>query len=320
MQRNISLDIARAISMLYIIGVWHLNNYTDFYNLQPYGEYIKNAALGLFMFLSGYLLGGRYIIKDRMSGYSFFKKRVLRIIPLFALSLCVSYAIGKIAFATIFTGLTGLAVFISPLPMTLWFVSMIIVFYLLFPLLSGRTRTQQIVVSLAITIFALFWTLLWGGLEKRFVYYFPCFALGVIIADIKICDILTRKRVIASLFIFVLLSVAYELSGLEWSDWRFIVGRPFISISGAAVILAFSGYLAKIKVISAIALPIAYASMCAYLFHRIIFKIFRDNIYWPQDGWIRLLYLALVCLPAILIAGYLIQYMYDKLMERISNK
>ena len=305
--------------MLYIIGVWHLNNYTGFYDLQPYGEYIKNAALGLFMFLSGYLLGGKYIIKDRISAYSFFKKRILRIIPLFALALYLSYVIGKISFSTLVLGLTGISVFIPPLPLTLWFVSMMVIFYLLFPLLSGRTRKQKIFLSLVITIAALLWTLYLGGLEKRFVYYFPCFALGVIIADIKIRDILNRKMVTLCIFIFVLLSCVYEFSGLEWSDWKFIIGRPFISTSGAAVILALSVYLSKIKGISGVAVPIAYASMCAYLFHRIIFKVFRDNIYWPQDGWLRFLYLALVCLPVILIVGYLVQYMYDKVMKIIHN-
>ena len=320
MQRESSLDIARAVSMLYIIGVWHLNNYTDSYSLQPYGEYIKNAALGLFMFLSGYLLGGRYIIKDRSSAYSFFKKRIFRIFPLFAVSLIISYAIGKIAFSTLFLGLTGISVFIPPLPLTLWFVSMIVVFYMLFPLLSGKSKKQQIFISLAITVIALLWTVYFGGLEKRFVYYFPCFALGVIIADIKICDLLNLKRAVICLLIFVLLSVVYELWGLNWADWRFIIGRPFIALSGAAVIIVMSMYLSKIRGIARISVPIAYASMCAYLFHRVIFKVFRDDIYWPEDGWMRLLYLSAVCLPVIISVGYLVQYIYDKIISKISVK
>lgn len=87
MDRDNSLDIARALSMLYIVGVWHLNNYTQSFDLAPWGEYVKNASLGLFMFLSGYLLGGRYVVKDTKSLWHFMKKRVLRIMPLFALSL-----------------------------------------------------------------------------------------------------------------------------------------------------------------------------------------------------------------------------------------
>ena len=56
-----SIDIVRSLSMLYIL-IFHCGNYTEEINFQPWGDFLKNGALGTFMFISGYLLGRKYTI------------------------------------------------------------------------------------------------------------------------------------------------------------------------------------------------------------------------------------------------------------------
>lgn len=59
--RNTTVDFLRAVSVIWIVGFWHLIGYS------PIREVGKNAvtlmatvaALGLFVLLSGYLQGGR---------------------------------------------------------------------------------------------------------------------------------------------------------------------------------------------------------------------------------------------------------------------
>ncbi|MEG2219325.1 MAG: acyltransferase [Muribaculaceae bacterium] len=318
--RDRSLDVARGLSMLYIVGVWHLNNYTDAFSLAPWGEYVKNASLGLFMFLSGYLLGGRYVVCDVGSFWRFLRGRVLRILPLFALSLLMYYNLGKISVGTALLSVVGLSTFIPPMPLTLWFVSMIIVFYLLFPLLSSGVLWRQVVVAVVISGVGLAMVLLGTGIEKRFVYYFPCFAVGVMLSRYKIPEILSREVVSLSLVGAVCASMLCWSTGLEWSDWRVILCRPVIAFGGAIVILWVSQYLARLRGVALCGGWIAYASMAAYMFHRHIYQYIRDHVWFPNDGLWRVMWLVFVCLPVIMLLGWLIQWVYDRALKLIIKK
>ncbi len=57
--RKVPIDVMRAVSMLYIVGFWHLLDYTKVvtwhYNLVTYR--LTVAALSLFVLISGFLTG-----------------------------------------------------------------------------------------------------------------------------------------------------------------------------------------------------------------------------------------------------------------------
>ena len=142
-----SIDIVRSLSMLYIL-IFHCGNYTEEINFQPWGDFFKNGALGTFMFISGYLLGRKYTIFHGIDAVkSFFINRAIRILPLFFLSLLIYLFMGYLSVKTVLLSMTGFSVIIPPQPPTLWFVSMIILFYYLFPIMSGQRISSVFMIA-----------------------------------------------------------------------------------------------------------------------------------------------------------------------------
>lgn len=310
MKRDRTLDLARSMAMLYIIGIWHLVNYTEMY-VVPYGEYITYSVLGLFMFISGFLLSGKYQIVDFKSTFLFFKKRVVRILPLFFLAISSYCFWGSVSWKTALYTVSGLSTLFPPQMGTLWFVSMVLLFYILYPLLWSRKNVNTILVG--IVIWSVFYCVdcVSNSIDMRFFYYFPCFVTGMVIAKMDLYKIITSlKAILMSCVLFFIVSIL--LLKMELNELLAVWGVIIVALSGLLLILACSYRIAK-HVNSYMVQYIAYASMAAYMFHRQIWSIIR-YIYWPEDGVGRLLFLIFICLPLILAAGYLIQYSYDKLI------
>ena len=142
-----SIDIVRSLSMLYIL-IFHCGNYTEEINFQPWGDFLKNGALGTFMFISAYLLGRKYTIYHGIDAVkSFFINRAIRILPLFFLSLLIYLFMGYLSVKTVLLSMTGFSVIIPPQPPTLWFVSMIILFYYLVPIMSGQRISSVFMIA-----------------------------------------------------------------------------------------------------------------------------------------------------------------------------
>jgi hypothetical protein len=318
MQRETALDIARTLSMLYIVGVWHLSNYTNVFDVGPFGVYIKNATLGLFMFLSGYLLGSKYIIRNLDSWLIFVRKRVLRIIPLLILAISFYVIKGSMPIKQALLAITGLSTFIPPQPSTLWFVSMVIIFYMLYPLFVGRRLVYQIIVF--VVLFAVLYFVKTNGMkmDRRFFYYFPCFIFGIILASKNLKKYGENWKILfCSLFAFILSIYFIKYVHIALSIYLL---RAIIATSGLFIVLFISYKFSACKFVVFIATHIAYASMGAYLFHRQILSVIRSYIYWPEDGYLRLFYLVFICLPLIMFTGYYIQFFYDKLLIKLSKK
>ena len=93
-ERNFSFDIARAIAMIWIVGFWHATDYSPQYafflkkqNFSFISSQLTATMLGTFMFISAYLLASKNTFASRFDITNYFKKRVVRIIPLLALSM-----------------------------------------------------------------------------------------------------------------------------------------------------------------------------------------------------------------------------------------
>lgn len=318
MERNRPLDVARSLSMLYIIGFWHLFGYTVMVERMPYGEYLKNATLGTFIFISGYLLSRRYLIEDFKSLKSFYMRRVIRIMPLFALALFSYLVVGFITPRTALLSLTGLSTFIPPQPPTLWFVSLILVFYVLFPLLSGKSVSRKLIIATIIFVVVFIADRLYGGVDRRFIFYWPCFAFGIILSGYKTDELFSKKIVaLGTSVIFILLSIVHLSDIIQLPQWLF---RSLISLSGTGMVISLSLVLARSASAANAAKHLSFLSMTAYLFHRQIIDLIEKFIFWPQDGVLRIVYLVLVCLPAVLIVSYFIQKVYDLIIDRLSGK
>lgn len=315
MERNSTFDIARAFSMLYIVGFWHLFGYSEMINRMPYGDYLKNATLATFVFISGYLLGYKYIIKSYKDLLYFFQRRIIRLIPLFALALFSYLIVGFISLKTSILSLTGLSTFIPPQPPTLWFVSMILVFYYFFAIMSGRKIIVQVLAAVMIFCIAFFADMYAINIDMRFFYYWPCFAIGVIFARVDLTRYLKSwSLLILTMMFFVGFSISHLCNFGSFPPWLY---RLLISLSGVFLILGLSQIISGIHIFARTGSVVSYLSMAAYLFHRQIIDLIEKYVYWPDDGWIRVIYLIFICLPIVLIAGYLIQKIYDGFVDWI---
>ena len=188
-QRDLSFDIARALSALWVVGVWHLFCYDksmDYANWTT--QQITDVFLSVFMFISGYMLG-----KYRFGGWSdvkvFYKKRFWRFYILYlvaSVSLYVGgWLIGNQMYATteqFVLSFLGLNVLFPPHLGTLWFISMIMFFYLITPLLSyqWKSRLVNYIVAIVLYVFFFVWREITGYVESYVFLMFPMYALGLL--------------------------------------------------------------------------------------------------------------------------------------------
>ena len=313
-ERDHTLDAARAISMLYILGIWHLNDYSKFLDIGFAGQYIKNATLGLFMFISSFLLGKKYRIEGLKDIKEFLAKRFLRIFPLFVLSVYSYHFFGLCSTSELVKSVLGVSVFIPPMLPTVWFISMLILFYFVFLSLGGKRPIKQISLAGGLMIvLGILESYNLIDIDRRFWYYFPCFALGSILSKFEVRDLLNRQIIGVSLIIVSIIIAAVELDVITVQPYL----RAVISICGVFLVLLFSHWIAKIRNSRRLLLFLAEASFVSYLFHRQAFHFFENAVFWPEDGFIRWCYLLFVCIPLILLFSYFLQRSFNKVMRSL---
>ncbi|MGV8077007.1 MAG: acyltransferase family protein [Methanosarcina sp.] len=204
----IAFDFLRALAILMIIPA-HLSNFLfstySKLGLYAFDPYLANMGLGLFIFMSGYLL---YYNTNSINSFkdvlSFYKKRLLRIFPLYwaaiaAFVLVFSVFAPKLnssfvfpnaqnvfGFSNVLTHVLGLQIFLAPAyasPMlTLYFIGLIIVFYAIYPfiiMLSKDAKNLLFVSSVVFLGFLLISRTL-HVIDHRFFMFFPIFVFGIL--------------------------------------------------------------------------------------------------------------------------------------------
>ncbi len=204
----IAFDFLRALAILMIIPA-HLSNFLfstySKLGLYAFDPYLANMGLGLFIFMSGYLL---YYNTNSINSFkdvlSFYKKRLLRIFPLYwaaiaAFVLVFSVFAPKLnssfvfpnaqnvfGFSNVLTHVLGLQIFLAPAyasPMlTLYFIGLIIVFYAIYPfiiMLSKDAKNLLFVSSVVFLGFLLISRTL-HIIDHRFFMFFPIFVFGIL--------------------------------------------------------------------------------------------------------------------------------------------
>ena len=315
-------DIARAIAVLWIVGYWHLRVYCGSDYINPHisfngDSYITNVILGLFMFISGILISKYKFDNIKKDCISFYKKRFIRFYLLYALSIILLYIMGYNSLFgrfCIFTSLTMLSTYILPQPRTLWFFSMIASFYLFTPFILKKVPS-----SLFFSFFIIYgcstilMVLLPRGIDTRFFWCFPLYFAGLCIGKKKDnLYFLISNHIGGICFAVFAIQILSIVKGYDCNFLQYIT-LPF----GIVFILYLSYLLSRLPIIF-ISDKIAYASMCAYLFHREIY-IGLMNIYklfgFNQPYWFSLI----TFLPICFIISYNIQIVYDKIATYISK-
>jgi peptidoglycan/LPS O-acetylase OafA/YrhL len=201
-KRLLELDILRALAIIMIVM-----GHTAYYVATPllavaYTSlefYIFFFGLSMFFFVSGFVLYYSHdAIVTTADVLAFWKKRMIRIYPLYWLALISifvldTYNIDKIMLDYSFTslliqflGLQALLAprFINPI-FTAWFVGVILLFYLIYPLIvypfrDGRHSIHLVFVSFAVLLPFILMRLAFDIIDFRFFLYYWIFVAGIL--------------------------------------------------------------------------------------------------------------------------------------------
>jgi peptidoglycan/LPS O-acetylase OafA/YrhL len=207
-KKIVAFDFLRALAIIMIIPA-HLSSYlfSSYGKLALYAfdPYFANMGLGLFIFMSGYLLYyNNHSINSLQSVFDFYKKRLLRIYPLYWAALATFVLVFSVfaprlnsgfvypnsenvfGFFNVFVHALGLQILLSPAhasPMlTLYFVGLIISFYAIYPLLIIFSKTtKQLLLYSFIIYFGLFSiSKAFNIIDHRFFMFFLIFVFGIL--------------------------------------------------------------------------------------------------------------------------------------------
>ncbi len=285
LERRYFLDAIKCISIIFII-LGHLGDYLEFPFLSRLNTEFYYVGLSGFIFSSGYLAYlNNPVLRTKKTIFSFYKKRVVRIFPLYLLSLFCFYLCFQLyhfvwTFNYNLSGwiihILGLQILLSPLyviPMfTLWFVGLILLLYFLYPAFCYYSESTRDLLLVSFVIFLLVLIIHYSLnlIHMQFFIYYWIFILGIFLAKSN-----------------------YNFNGIEFFIKRHIILLKFI-------------------------LTVSISSFCIYLFHRPLFSIFVTLLNSLNlDVYLHDLLLYLFVIPFIFIISYYIQIYYDKFVNKI---
>lgn len=335
---SVEIDIIKVIAII-IIVFGHIDNYlSDPSSIRTAGSYLVLIGLSFFFFASGYTLPMHNQRFEKVSDFlSFYKKRCIRIFPLYLIALATIILI--FGFLNISAGnatpynlsLLNVGVHIFALQALLpvfsmqamWFVSMIFIFYIIYPFVVLSTKKTKSLLICLLTIFFAFAALrfFFGLIDIRFFEYFPVFIFGVIASKNHLfSDTKFNRFIILSSFPLIITGL------LLFTGYRFVFNNPFgqyIIIPVFLIFITIFGYyVAKLcvphlkKSGESIISKMAYSSYAIYLFHlpllalllAILTCIFNNPV--TTD-----LLIIIFGIPSTIIAGYFIQCYSDKVLR-----
>lgn len=313
-KRDASIDWMRALSILYIVGFWHLHNYTTvlpWYRAAPFAR-LTVLALALFVLISGFLAGrsGRAISVRTVGDY--YKRRLLRIYPPYLMALIVFTVLG-LSQAAFLPSALMLTMIVPPPPFTLWFMTMIVLFYLAAPFLlaiAGQPlRLAAIVGSVWIALFAI--DGLGFDIEDRLLIYLPAFAAGLVLANAPWPG---KARLLAISGSLAAAGYALSLNAPGVDPDQSLWMALWATASAVFTFVALRQTLPRSRIVEELSL----GGFFLYLFHRPIYVILL-KVTGASAPWTREALLVCVGLPIAIVFGIAAQRSYDAMIERASR-
>lgn len=302
-------DIARALCVLYIVVFWHGHDYLgDNFALSTdltfVCERLTTIVLACFTFISGYFLR-KYKFEAFADVKSFYVKRIKRFYVLFFISALLLFLLKWMDLKCLITTVLGLGTFFTPSCRTLWYMSMLMFFYMLTPLLKQNRdflgiSTGKICSLVLFPILCVLYKI--GIVDIRILMYMPFYIIGIYSIDLEKCY---SKKIFVLSTVCLFVCFVLKLNGFLW--WYVYMFLGVVSLLNFCFICR--GILNN-KIIQ----NISYASMCAYLFHREFFEIVPEGFFYNGCGILTVLIASMV----VFYSSFYIQKFYDKLSA--SNK
>lgn len=316
-KRNYQLDLARALCVLYIIGIWHFNGYLheSFHysgNTLVYLHKVTYIVLGTFTFLSGFFCG-KYSFAKIADLKDFTKKRFKRFFLLLLFSSTLYFAFRWICFHQLIQIITGTNLFFGDSVPTLWFFSMIIFFYAITPLIKCNFKNDKWNYLIAVLIWIVLLSLSYKQLiDDRLCLYYPFYVGGAFYNR----SMIFGKNIKSKISIYLCLIISLVVLVIYTNN---VIADYIIILLGIILIIALS-YFAYSPQLLPIILFLSEGSMVAYLYHRQIFGIFKllsKLIYghiWLNIG------VAIIALISTFILSYYFQKIYNVLIQKYYAK
>ena len=313
--RKVPIDVMRAVSMLYIVGFWHLLDYTKVvtWHYNPVTYRLTVGALSLFVLISGFLIGRQDGGLARGEIWRFYKTRFWRIYLPFVIASGLFLAAGVSDALALFKGVTLVAMLLAPPPFTLWFVNMILLFYLIAPLLIGLRGNEAAYIALCTVIVGamVLYQAETGRMDMRLILYFPCFAAGIFLAARSLpsstLSLIGLSFLAALSLVPTLARASWRLEGDPWA-------APWALFGSVAVFVVVMRAGRNLKS-PAILTQFSEASFFMYLLHRPLY-LWMQNVWFPSTEKAQVPYLLFVCLPIIGIVAWLCQRAYTGFLQR----
>ncbi|WP_158024011.1 acyltransferase family protein [Methanosarcina horonobensis] len=191
------LDYLRALAILLVIFS-HIDNFAKSQFIETYDYYFAIIGLTIFFFISGYLLQYNDRIKSKKEISIFLKKKVIRIYPLYCVSiLCSLILFGylsldseivkpfnlNISYINILIHLTGLQGFFPQFHMPgLWFIGIIFLYYISYSIIVYFSKNNQELVMYSILFLFIFFVLKikYNIISMDFFRYYLVFLIGAL--------------------------------------------------------------------------------------------------------------------------------------------
>ena len=300
-------DLVRAVSMLWVVALWHNHLTTE--GTVAYA--ITIAALGAFTFLSGMLNSRKCEYPgDVRKAVRFYENRFLRLYPFYFLSCVSLYFIPGFMYSRrqLFFTLTDIACITNGFPMTVWYCGMILAFYVFTPLVGFQKTTRRKILCAA-GILAVLIAIRFGyRLEVRMIYYWPAYAAGMLVKDLK----RSWKALALSFACFAATIAVYAAYPGLW------IHIP-MALSGAVLIIEAALWIehamrGKGAFLKKVITSISAASMIAYLFHRQYFILFNPIVEMTGIQVLRIVFL-----PVFLFLCFYVQKLYSKAISKLQK-
>lgn len=316
--RYVSIDIARALFTLEIIAFWHMLNYLP-HSMKLVGIYeniaelLTISSLSGFAYISGYCLN-KYHINSVKDVFFFYKRRIIRFYFFFFLSVLSLYVgsslfskVWFVSISQIFVTLSGLSTFYSIKPPTVWFISMLLLFYMITPfILYLKSNSKRLISGLLILLF--FYGLhLFVFVDATFFQYFPFYLLGLLKPQYLMFKIKKNKYLT-----FILSFLIFILNAFFYFKFKAYPCLFFYMLIGIALCFSISFIIESYKHYS-LFIFISFSSMVAYLFHRQVYQVF-DYLFKLVGLQFNVIFALLVIVPLLFVASYYAQYLYNKII------
>lgn len=325
-KRDTVFDIVRTICVLEIVAFWHLTDYAEtgsaFLDFKKTSGVVLTASvLAVFTFMSGYFLK-KYNIGSIKDACAFYRKRLLRFFPLFFLSSLSLYVASSFvgdpwypSIGNFIVSLLGFSSFTAFQPSTVWYLSMLMLFYWITPVVLSAKGTGNRFAVAALIYAAISAISFCTEVDWRLMVQMPFYLLGLCLPNQRVeyfKDHLMPGFVCLTVFCILVARpallpcrAAYVITGL----------LLLAGLVSACSVLNRSGIIRKASGI------LAYSSMSMYLFHRhfylaAVFIACAGTGISLRNATLPLWVLYLIVLPVIIAGSFLIQKIYDRIISK----